>query len=367
MSVGLTTNPVNGTLLVPTGSQIVFRFTRTGSGLAFAHLDADGLDIQFSTPIDGETTIVNNGLISNGGWSVAYSETGQGTPDGTLTVTLTRTGGLIELSTYQSGVIFCPTDQLPRLAADYFTSYYAYSFTTDAAPPVASGPVLPRPVGPGGWGAGPWGATPWGAGLTLPVATAEIQHCLEAFRRLAAQYQDSPKLKAVLCLLIDQLQDLELTGAQLLAFRDLDSAIGRQLDGLGQNVLERRDGVADGFYRVLLKAKALVVASTGTPEDLLRILEAMIPSTPIALYESFPAGAIFDVAELPIDEAERMVLIAKQALPNTVRAVLEYRPPGVDLFFGFADDEEAGPPAEWGEDIGETGGWAEGTDGGKRR
>lgn len=317
---------------------------------------------------DASTVIVGNELgalfariIQAGVYSAGYSGSIAGDGTDTLTIRIRKTGGWPASSALAFELVFATGTG----GIGFYNVYGEPAFSTGAA--AASLPtVAPRPRGPGGWGAGPWGATPWGAGLTLPEAAAEIQHCLNAFRHLLAQYQDSPKLKAVLCLMIDQLQDLELTGAQFLAFRSLDTAIGKQLDGLGQNLLVPRDGASEGFYRTLLKAKALVVSSTGTPEDLISILQEMIGATSLRIYESFPAGAIFDAGELPIDEAERMAKIARLALPTCVRAVLEYRPPGIPIFFGFADNLEAGPWAEWGEEIGGTGGWAEGTDGGRR-
>jgi hypothetical protein len=98
-------------------------------------------------------------------------------------------------------------------------------------------------------------------------------HCAAGLALLIAQYQDSPRLQALICSYLDQVQAAE-TGTVAVYERglDLDTAVGAQLDIIGRLVRESRDGRADLEYRRALAVRVLVNRSQGRHEDLIAIV-----------------------------------------------------------------------------------------------
>lgn len=73
-----------------------------------------------------------------------------------------------------------------------------------------------------------------------------------------------------------QFQALEDAAQQLLSLFSIDDSEGVQLDILGRVVGQPRNSVSDALYRVYLRARILANRSTGTVEDLYRVLNALL-------------------------------------------------------------------------------------------
>lgn len=137
--------------------------------------------------------------------------------------------------------------------------------------------------------------------------------------RLPIQFQDSPKLKALITALLKDTDDLDTANNDLLQLRGLNTSTGRQLDGIGEIVgLERpltiddsgrfgffEDPTARGFgspdnisvggafidpltilfpvdddtYRILIKAKIIKNSTAMTVEDTLRLISFVFDTT----------------------------------------------------------------------------------------
>lgn len=87
--------------------------------------------------------------------------------------------------------------------------------------------------------------------------------------RLAKQFDNSPKLKALVGNISDLLQDIETKAEALIVERWISTAIGKQLDGCGYNVGEARRGRSDDDYRRAILFRVFVNTSNGTIPDVI--------------------------------------------------------------------------------------------------
>lgn len=157
------------------------------------------------------------------------------------------------------------------------------------------------------------------------LTTVAEDHCAEGKVRLLFRYRNKPRLEAVLCTLTDQLSELEVAARDVWVGRQLDTAVGVQLDGIGDIVGEPRKGRTDEVYRIFLRVRILVNRSDGKVEQLYAILVQAFGAVPMAITEHYPASlqvvlyeAIGDV--LPGD----FVMYLRQAKGGGVRLEFSY-------------------------------------------
>jgi hypothetical protein len=113
-----------------------------------------------------------------------------------------------------------------------------------------------------------------------------------AVSRLTGQFQNSPKLKALMAAIVGPLTTLETDADAVIAERWINTAIGAQLDGCGAIVGEARQGRDDDAYRVAIKFRVFVNISKGTPTDLIRGLKFLTDPTDCQYLEAYPATAL---------------------------------------------------------------------------
>lgn len=117
-------------------------------------------------------------------------------------------------------------------------------------------------------------------------------HVSLALSRLASQFKDSPKLNAMLSSLIAPANDVEGQLDDLANKRWIDTAEGLQLDGLGNIVVEPRQGRSDEEYREAIRFKIFINISKATPPDLLFALKYLSKADDTQYMESWPATVI---------------------------------------------------------------------------
>lgn len=132
-------------------------------------------------------------------------------------------------------------------------------------------------------------------------------HIQRAISLLAAQFQETKpddsatNLQKLLSVLVASAQDLEDVNWQLYSQRWLNTAIGVQLDGIGEILgLPRNLGESDESYRERLRFQAFINRSTGTPEEIIFVLSTLTQATNVIYTELYPAafqlytnGAVF--------------------------------------------------------------------------
>lgn len=119
-----------------------------------------------------------------------------------------------------------------------------------------------------------------------------LDYAAVAVPRLTGQFENSPKLKALMAAIVGPLTTLESDADALIAERWIDTAIGKQLDGCGHIVGESRQGRDDAAYRVVIKFRVFVNISKGTPTDLIRGLKFLTNPTDCQYLEAYPATAL---------------------------------------------------------------------------
>lgn len=119
-----------------------------------------------------------------------------------------------------------------------------------------------------------------------------LDYAAIAVPRLTGQFENSPKLKALVAAIVGPLTTLESDANALVADRWIDTAIGTQLDGCGYIVGEPRQGRDDDAYRAAIKFRVFVNISKGTPTDLIRGLKFLTDPTDCQYLEAYPATAL---------------------------------------------------------------------------
>lgn len=114
---------------------------------------------------------------------------------------------------------------------------------------------------------------------------------------LAGQFQDKlpdggltnfQKLILIFCIVAQEVNTQEQA---LLTERSLDTAIGAQLDGLGQILgLARIPGQSDEDYREALKFQIFINGSHGTPEEMISIILFLTKGSIAWYIELYPAA-----------------------------------------------------------------------------
>lgn len=113
-----------------------------------------------------------------------------------------------------------------------------------------------------------------------------------AIARLTGQFQNSPKLQALMAAIVGPLTTLETDADAVIAERWINTAIGAQLDGCGAIVGEARQGRDDDAYRVAIKFRVFVNISKGTPTNQIRGLKFLTDPTDCQYLEAYPATAL---------------------------------------------------------------------------
>jgi hypothetical protein len=174
--------------------------------------------------------------------------------------------------------------------------------------------------------------------MTLTKKTTHIE---EAKANLIEQFKNKPNLAALSDAYVEQIQDLEDVYFQLIDDRTLDTAVGVQLDGIGQIVGEERKGLNDDDYRIRLKARIRINLSSGTAEELYRILELLVQNN-IEIEEFYPAAIVIRLDNEFIGDEDEIAGIIAVSRAAGVDATLEFTesPDANTFFFSNSDANE---------------------------
>jgi len=133
-------------------------------------------------------------------------------------------------------------------------------------------------------------------------------------------------LEKLLTTYTEETQELETAAQEVLVDRWIDTAVGIQLDGLGQIVGRARDGTGDVTYRKLIRAQIALNLSTGTVQDVVSVLEFFLPGVTLILKQEYPAAFTVSALNdaLPTSSATIAAEAMGQARAAGVRALLHY-------------------------------------------
>jgi hypothetical protein len=129
-----------------------------------------------------------------------------------------------------------------------------------------------------------------------------------AVSRLTGQFENSPKIKALMAAIVGPLTTLEDNADSLISDRWIDTAIGKQLDGCGYIVGEARQGRTDDAYRTAIKFRVFVNISKGTPTNLIRGLKFLTDPTDCQYLEAYPATTLLFTNGFFVDEKIQLAM-----------------------------------------------------------
>ena len=200
---------------------------------------------------------------------------------------------------------------------------------------------------------------------TDPITGAALpDHCALALDRLLSQFRQKPNIEALLCILADQVTEIDQELMNIQAFRSISTAVGQQLDNLGSIMGLEREEFSDDDYRIHLQAAAMVKNSSGTMDELANIMLKLDNGFNVAALTIVEEGTATAVLNMKVDAptperaAEiglRFFLLLDAARYAGVRLILEFSSDSYTLF-SWAEDVPAGDPAPpinsaWAQDV----------------
>lgn len=191
------------------------------------------------------------------------------------------------------------------------------------------------------FGASPHGGVPHGSRLRLAVTGTPgvADWCAQGQSWLLAQFRGKPVLETLLCILLDQLTELEQLFADMVPTRALATAQGVNLDEIGRRLgFERTLGQSDTSYRATLRGVAQARLAHGDPDTMIEILQVLLPGIGITFTEDYPAYIVVTlVGGVSVGDGGRAARILRIAKPAAVGFHLEYEPLPFDVL-PFDDD-----------------------------
>lgn len=161
---------------------------------------------------------------------------------------------------------------------------------------------------------------------------------------LLAQFADQPRMRALLCLLLDQVQVTEQVVADMRDLRALETAYGAQLDEWGIRLGFRRDPstMSDATYRRYLIGVAMARIAECSPDDMIRVVlqAAGLVAGDIDYTDDYPARVLItSTVPLTYENGHLAAVVARIAKPAGVGFSLQYEPSGAaGPVITFADD-----------------------------
>lgn len=170
------------------------------------------------------------------------------------------------------------------------------------------------------------------------TVTQITDHVVQAKDRLITQYKEQPNIEAIVETYASQRQEVETVLFQLLNERSIDTAVGQQLDLLGDILDEPRTGLTDNIYSVRLLNKISQLNSEGTAEDLINIYKILMQADSVQYGEIQPAHVVLlAINPNPIGELSEIAQSLEGAKPAGVSIQAISTP---SLYLGFEGDPD---------------------------
>lgn len=176
-----------------------------------------------------------------------------------------------------------------------------------------------------------------------PVADLTFQgsYATRGLERLIKEFQEKPRLAAVLVTWLEAARELEVVFWDILSMSDLSLAFGAHLDTIGKIVGVLRGGLSDTPYRALLRAQIRSLRSRGRPTDIIEVARLVFLSDAFLYHDKLddePAAAAIDATGivLPFDAALTRAIFARTRAAGVRLYVMTTGTPPEETF-AFAD------------------------------
>lgn len=131
-------------------------------------------------------------------------------------------------------------------------------------------------------------------------------HSTRALSRLTEQFKGKENIQALVEMFMEELNELEVTGFQLLLQRSVADAEGAQLDIIGEHVGLPRGGRTDTEYRIAVYGKIAQNSSDGSAPTVYQLVKTLTGSSTVRIIDQYPAAVkiIIDAALTDISQRE---------------------------------------------------------------
>ena len=145
-----------------------------------------------------------------------------------------------------------------------------------------------------------------------------VDHVAEGLSYLPSQFSESPILKEILTIYLERTQAMQDVLDDMLSQRSIDNAEGVQLDGLGEILGVKREGLSDVAFRERLQIQKILNASEGTYPVVFDLWKRLLGSNNANITPEYPAGVAL-YSGVGISDFSILDTLT-QALPLTVTA-----------------------------------------------
>lgn len=157
----------------------------------------------------------------------------------------------------------------------------------------------------------------------------QIDHNAAALARLCQQFKGKPGIEALVSVFAQRYNTLEAVFWALLTQRTLDSAIGAQLDVIGNLVGQQRNGILDDdLYRRYIRARIVTNNSRGRIEDLIKVSRLVVNNTTVQIIVNLSGVASvvvrINLARLEWGVAAVLIDFLRHTVVGGDRPVLEF-------------------------------------------
>lgn len=176
-------------------------------------------------------------------------------------------------------------------------------------------------------------------------------HVVLGLAKLREHSKGQPNTEALLTALMASTNSIELALYELLTERQVDTAIGAQLDLIGFVVGEERAGKVDADYRRYIRARIAINNSSGLISDIVKVSRLVIndTATSIEVENQTVATVVVTIWNNPITTALASILLTRlqEAAAAGVRVILEYASGAIADVFTFDDATNTWDVGEW--------------------
>lgn len=140
----------------------------------------------------------------------------------------------------------------------------------------------------------------------------------------------APQLDGLLQIAVDEIQEAEDVLFQLLLERTVDTAVGDNLDTIGEIVGISREGRSNADYRAAILVQIQVNNTGGQEASIAALLENLVNPATIDIVEVFPAGLDIAIDETGVTNSTIQLL--RKAIAATVSLQFAQVAPGETPF-----------------------------------
>ena len=185
----------------------------------------------------------------------------------------------------------------------------------------------------------------------------DTAHVAEGLALLTQQLRGKPVTEALLTTWLTQVQEIEDALWELYALT-ITTSEDHALDQLGVILgMPRPEGMADAAYRLVLDAVVIALRSSGTGDEILRAMRALIGSYSFAFTETFPASVLLEPDTTPAVPTAVMLAVLRRVKSGGVGLQVVDVPSGDTFAFSsYIDADEADASRGWSTTAGLVGG-----------